>query len=71
MYGVIFLLYLLCVRLEGRRPFYFDGGQLGPGGDPALPPPGKQALPPQGARQIARSNQALTKHRPALPKRSP
>jgi hypothetical protein len=53
---------------------YFDeGGPLVLGGNkPTLPPPlGKQALPPSGTPQIARSNQALTKLRPALPKRSP
>jgi hypothetical protein len=38
---------------------------------PSLPPPGKQALPPPSTPQIGRSNQALTKHRPALPKRGP
>jgi hypothetical protein len=55
-----------------RAPVYCEANTLAPGSDkPALPPPGKQALQSPGAPQIGRSNQALTKHRPALPKRSP
>ena len=62
MYAAIFLLFLLCIRLERRTPVYFDDGDpFMLGGDKALPPPGTQALPAPGPRQITRS------HRPALP----
>jgi hypothetical protein len=74
LFVVAVVLLLLASNFAGRRaPGYFDGGSpLALGGDkPALPPPGQQALPPSGTPQIGRSNQALTKHRPALPKRSP
>jgi hypothetical protein len=69
MAAVVFLLFLCALRMEGSAAVYRGDDWLG--SEPRLPPPGKQALPPPGARQIARSNQALTKHRPALPKRSP
>jgi hypothetical protein len=66
MYAVIFILFLLCVRLQRRRPVYFEGDPLVLGGrsPPSLPPPGKRALPPSGRPQIGRSQ------RPALPDRS-
>jgi hypothetical protein len=69
MLGVVLLLFLLCLGLQRRAPL--STGDWDWLGRKRLPPPGKQALPPQGARQIALSNQALAKHRPALPKRSP
>jgi hypothetical protein len=67
------LLWLASLFAAHRAPVYFDGGSpLALGSDrPSLSPPGKQALPPLGTPQIGRSNQALTKPRPALPKRSP
>jgi hypothetical protein len=74
MCGMIFLLFILYLRLQRRAPLYFEGEMLQLGGDlpPSLPPPGAQALPPPGRQaQIGGANQALTKHRPALPKRSP
>jgi hypothetical protein len=71
MYVVVFLLFLLCIWLERRRPVYFDSEPFVVGGDSALPPPGKQAQPPAGARQITRANQALTKYRLALLKKAP
>ena len=75
MYGVVFLLYLLCVRLEARRPVYLDNWPFGPGRDPALPPPGKPALPPPGARalpppsrrQIGRASSVLTRQQRRWP----
>ena len=59
--------------LSGRRaPVYLAEDDFRLWDDkPSLPPPGKQALPPPGTQQIGRSNQALTKHRPALQKRGP
>jgi hypothetical protein len=76
MYAVVFLIVLLAIWTERRRPIYFgDGSEFGLdlGGDtPTLPPPGKQALPAPGAPQISMSKPALTtRQRPALPKRSP
>jgi hypothetical protein len=74
LFVVAVVLLLLASNFAGRRaPVYFDGSSSLALGDDrtALPPPGRQAPPPPSARQIARSNQALTKHRPALPKRSP
>jgi hypothetical protein len=73
LFGVAVALFCLLGLLSGlRAPVYSDHGKVFRlGGDPKLPPPGKQALPPPGKSQIGRSNQALTKHRPALPKRSP
>jgi hypothetical protein len=66
------LLWLASLFAGRRAPVYFDGSSpLALGSDTPAPPPGKQALPPSGTPQIGRSNQALTKHRPALPKRSP
>jgi hypothetical protein len=77
-YGmVIFLVGVVSVcflgLLSGRRaPVYLAEDDFRLWDDkPMLPSPGKQALPPPGPPQIGRSNQALTKHRPALPKRGP
>jgi hypothetical protein len=67
--GALYLVYLGLMQSRGEA--YFDPGGAFGGGGPMLPPRGKQALPAPGPRQIGRSNQALTKHRPALPKRSP
>jgi hypothetical protein len=59
--------------LSGRRaPVYMAEHDFRLWDDkPSLPPPGKRVLPSPGTPQIGRSNQALTKHRPASPKRSP
>jgi hypothetical protein len=68
LFLVAVVLLLLASHFAGRRapvPLALGSEKL------TLPPPGKQALPPSGTPQIGRSNQALTKHRPALPKRKP
>jgi hypothetical protein len=66
------LLYLLYLGMQRRSSGYLDACDAFGNGPPRLPPPGKQRLPRPDARQIiGRSNQALTKHRPASPKRSP
>ena len=71
LFGVAVALVCLLSLLSGlRAPVYSDDGKVFRlGGDLQLPPPGKQALPPPGKSQIGGSNQALTKHRPALPKK--
>jgi hypothetical protein len=64
MWMAVFLLYLLYLWTEHRKPIYFgDGDDMLWLGDrkPALPPPGKQSLPPPGARQVTGPR------RPALP----
>jgi hypothetical protein len=61
MYAAIFLLFLLYLWTERRKPVYFDDGDLFMlGGDsrPVLPPPGERALPPPGPRQITRSQRS-------------
>jgi hypothetical protein len=71
LWVAVIIIILLCARLTRYAPLYVQGPlALGSDGS-ALSPPAKQALPPSGTPQIGRSNQALTKHRPALPKRSP
>jgi hypothetical protein len=52
---------------------WIASGFAGPRAPTYLDDPGSSrstALPPPGAPQIGRSNQTLTKHRPALPDRS-
>jgi hypothetical protein len=72
LFGVAVVLVCLLGLLSGRRaPVYSDNGEPFILGGDSQPPPGKQALPSSSTPQIGRSNQALTKHRPALPKRSP
>jgi hypothetical protein len=74
MYAVVFILFLLCLRLEPRTPSHFEGEPLVLGGDrpPSPPPPAQPASPAPGTPRLGRSSMAVTtKHRPALPKSSP
>jgi hypothetical protein len=66
------LLWLANLFAGRRASVYIEGGPLMLGSDKlTLPPPSQRALHPPGTPQIGRANQALTKHRPALPKSSP
>jgi hypothetical protein len=66
----VFVVVLICLRLQRGRPVYFGDGEifrlgggtptLPPPGKPALPSPGKPTLPPPGTPQIGRSNPPLT-----------
>jgi hypothetical protein len=58
MYAVVFLAFLLAVKLERRRPMYTGADSLPElfgGSQPSLPPPGGNAPPTTGAPQIGRA----------------
>ena len=61
MFGVVFLLFLLCVWLEGRTPVYLDNDFLRLGGD------GKPALPPPAHGRCRRRVRRHCRHRAAAP----
>jgi hypothetical protein len=59
MAGVVFLIYVLCLRLERRSSLsatdwtWLNGNQLPPPGQQALPSSSAPRLPPPGMRAIA------------------
>jgi hypothetical protein len=83
MWGVLFLITIMAMRLESRGSVggaWLDqdwlspppGKQsLPPPGNQPLPPPGNQPLPAPGARQIGKSNQALTKQSTGVAEEEP
>jgi hypothetical protein len=67
MWIAVFLLYLLYLWTERRKPIYFgDGYDMLWLGDrkPSLPPPGKPQMRPSGTPQIGRASTPLTPSHP-------